>query len=119
MTADEGKEPARLTEPHRLTQAELVDFVDKYCSGRIRDNNELSARDIPLAFLPVYFGVLKDFKVESIGLIYAVAGEDRTCGMGVNGFPVFFSCRILHAEDWARLKPAIKAEFERRKKIEV
>lgn len=37
----------------------------------------------------------------------------------VNGYPIFFSCRIMHTEDWERARRAIIREQERRESIEL
>ena len=38
---------------------------------------------------------------------------------GINGMPCFFSCRIMHKEDWKRAVAAINREIERQARIEI
>ena len=45
--------------------------------------------------------------------------NDKSLPRGVNGMPMFMSCRFMHKDDWERVIPAIRAEKERRESIEI
>jgi hypothetical protein len=55
--------------------------------------------------------------ISNIGVIYE--WMEKAGPRSVNGYPTFFSCRLLHKEDWERAKVAIVREQERRETIEV
>jgi hypothetical protein len=54
---------------------------------------------------------------QNLGVIWE--WMDKAGPRAINGYPIFFSCRIMHAEDWNRAKRAIIREQERRGTIEI
>jgi len=130
--APEQKEaaPAECERPrfqfHRLSDEELRAFVDDFVSGRLFTLHHMSPedakRDLGLVFMPLGLAGLggcglSDEDVQNIGTIYErleVAGP-----RSINGWPCFFSMRIMHKGDWARAAAAIARERERRKEIEL
>ncbi len=66
---------------------------------------------IGLGFLEAY--------TQNLGVIYGDVNSDSTSGWSVNGLPTFFSCRLMHKEDWSRVVDAIKREMDRRETMEV
>jgi hypothetical protein len=72
-------------------------------------------------FMPLALGGLADFSAADIQRIGVVWEWISAAGpRAINGYPRFFSCRFMDAEDfWTRAVPAIKAEEARRKEIKV
>jgi len=103
----------------RMNADELRDFVLAYCDGSIWTNlDALQPRDVGLMFLPVAFAPhLID--LEGLGLIWADVRKDDKFPTGINGRPMFGSCRVMHKDDWSRAREAIKRELDRRKTIDV
>lgn len=52
-----------------------------------------------------------------IGLIYEYL--DKAGPRSINGYPIFFSMRIMHRDDWARAARAIEREQKRMQEIEL
>lgn len=52
-----------------------------------------------------------------LGIIWEYLGE--AAPRAINGCPMFFSCHLMHREDWERARAAINREFERRESIEL
>lgn len=46
-------------------------------------------------------------------------GERTAMPRGINGFPMFISCKLMHKEDLTRVQVAIQRELEHRKTLEV
>lgn len=44
---------------------------------------------------------------------------DKAGPRGINGYPCFFSCHLMHREDWERARRAADKEHERRKQIDL
>ena len=55
--------------------------------------------------------------LKQIGCIYEFV--DKAGPRSINGYPIFFSFRMIHTDDWARAAAAIEREEKRREKIEV
>lgn len=45
--------------------------------------------------------------------------HNKSLPRGVNGMPMFMSCRLMHKDDWERALTAIRAEWKRRDSIEI
>ena len=56
-------------------------------------------------------------KLDQLGVIYE--WMSKAGPRAINGMPTFFSCRLMHKEDWERARQAIAREQERRENIEV
>jgi len=75
---------------------------------------------LPSIFMLIPLGAFAEYEkeeLEQIGIIYEYISEAGP--WAVNGYPSFFSLRVMHKEDWERSKTAIKKELERRESIEV
>ena len=104
-----------------MSDEELRAFVDDFVSGwvftdrHVRDPNVLAS-----VFMPLVFGALADWSDTGrnrIGLIWEYMSKAGP--MCVNGYPTFFSMRLMNVEDWAIVQKAAQREFERRKNIEL
>ncbi len=107
--------------PARCSDDELREFVVGWCDGRIFCSAELPTPDLlGSVFMPLALGALQEWTREEIGLIGVVWEYRREAGpLAVNGQPVFFSCRLMHRDDWERARRAIDRELERRRTIEL
>ena len=45
--------------------------------------------------------------------------ERKSLPRGINGMPMFMSCKLMHKDDWSRALTAIRAEWKRRENIQV
>lgn len=106
-----------------MSNDELRKFVDDFVSGRLFSSAHLKAnemKDVGLIFLPVAMGALSKYNpdsLDSIGLIFEYL--DQALPRGINGRPMFTSCRFMGKPDWERARQAIIREEERRGSIEV
>lgn len=115
MTREKDKLP-------RMTDEALRQFVDDLCSGRVFTSLDAEHRGarLHLVFMPLALGALETWgkkSLKDVGLIWEHIGQAMP--WGVNGCPMFTSCRLMHREDWARARLAAKAEWERRQRIEL
>ena len=107
----------------RIPEHELVKFVLNYCDKLIfvlqdiqGDSNEIGAMSMRI-FTPLMFGALKGWTkrdLQQIGTVWEYL--NKAMPLGINGYPMFTSCYLMHKKDWEAAKVAIKAELERRKK---
>lgn len=63
-------------------------------------------------------GMVNQYLV-NLGCVWADGGESKAANIGINGYPIFFECRMMHKEDFDRAMKAAQKETERRKSIEV
>ena len=117
----EGFLPA-LELPH-MEDADLKKFVDDFISNRIFTDKHINPRQIEMAgmiFMPLALGVLSQYNADSLKQIGCIWEYNSAAGpRSINGYPIFFSLRLMHVDDGARCLAAIQREEERRKNIEV
>lgn len=119
MADDVGMREPRLVP--RKSREELRKFVDDFVSGRIFSSAHLPPTDDRLiggVFLTAGLGGFSEWTLEElqqIGIIYEYLNQAGP--RSINGYPCFFSLRVLHVEDWRIALVAINAELERRKSI--
>jgi hypothetical protein len=105
----------------RMSDEDLRDFVLGLCDGRVFTSAHIrNDHDIGMVFMPLKFGALRYYhpkEIDQIGVIWEY--RDKAGPMDVNGMPSFFSCRIMHKDDWKRAVKAYEKENERRKGIEL
>jgi len=111
--AVQGEGGERLFAPVRKTPQELREFVEGVIANRyflsvqIPEGSEHLVKSI---FLPLGLGALADWPKEellNIGIVYGEYGPD-VAPRSINGFPMFFSCHIMHKDDWALADAAIR-----------
>ena len=125
--ADDGGPPGEAPEPElpRMTREKLREFVMGWCDGWIFSSWHLEQRHegrlLTSVFTILALGgaALLPEDHEEVGLIWEWIshpdGGRTTFPMGINGMPMFLSCRFMHRLDWARACDAINAENDRRK----
>jgi len=108
----------------RKSKEELREFVNGVADGRIFTANHIAENDkrsmLGSIFMPISLGAFTDLTsddIAQIGMIYEYLSEAGS--RGINDYPVFFSMRMLHTEDWERVKNVIKEGLERRDNIDV
>jgi len=122
----QGKDPlpGRRHDIPLMTEDGLKDFVLGCCNGHIFTSNQVPDEEaqhlLGSIFMPLVFGALKNYdqeSIENIGVLWEHMSE--AAPRGINGYPMFFSCRIMHKDDWTRARAAIKKELHRREAIEL
>jgi hypothetical protein len=106
-------------EPGRYTEEELRAFVVAWLDRRVFSHLHCCETDhLHLIFMCLALGppMPADF-VAKIGLVYEYM--DRSGQWSVNGYPTFLSHRLMHIEDWARVRPVIQAEEDRRQNLAI
>lgn len=102
-----------------VSREELATFVKDYLDRRIfilHDLPELSPHQAGTVFLVLSFGGLNHLEPSSIGTIYEYF--DKALPQGINGYPMFTSCKLLNMEDWRTAHKIIVAELEQRRQRE-
>lgn len=108
-------------EIQHMSEENLKKFVDDLVSGRIFTSAQINDADmIGMVFMPLVLGALRgwsDTGLANIGVVWEYL--DRAGPMSVNGYPAFFSMRLIHIDDWKIAVEAARKEAERRKNIEL
>jgi hypothetical protein len=107
MTDKFEDEPVIDDAPVRLTDDEIKEFAKGILDGRLFTSYHISQREMAdhrlfgMIFMPVGLGGLRHYNPEKIGAI--VEWIDKAGPRSVNGYPIFFSCRVVHTDDWKRI----------------
>jgi len=86
-----------LREPTRLTPEEIHEIVEGLVKNRYFVATQCPPDMITSVFMPLLGGLtgMDTAKIGNILEEYAKAGP-----RSINGYPMFFSCRIIHIDDW-------------------
>jgi hypothetical protein len=109
-------------EIRRMSKEELATFVREFRGGQIFSSAHISEGDdhiIRMVFLVLTLGGLHDAPdsyLNSIGLIWEYFSNAGP--RSINGYPQFFSCHLMHRDDWDRARKAI-IELDNREKSDV
>lgn len=106
--------------PPHMTDDQLREFVLGCCDDKIFTSfhvHEEPTDVLKLVFMPIAFGALKTIKLDELGCIWEwwIQAGQRS----INGYPSFFSMRVMHKDDWERAHKAIDAELTRRQTVVV
>jgi hypothetical protein len=122
--AEEKPEEPVSHEVPLMTEDQLREFVlglsdcQIFTSRHIRPDDQ--DRLLGSVFLTVGLGAYKDWTKEELEPIGALWEWYRAAGpRSINGYPCFFSHRVIHKDDWARAHKAYEAEVKRRKNIKI
>ena len=109
-----------------MTDEELKQFIRDYLAGQIFVSASLSdaetERNLKTIF-PVLLLAGEEFLTkmfeqrDTLGCIWEY--RSKAAPRMVNGYPMFFSCHLMHQDDWTRARAAIVRESERLENIEV
>lgn len=101
-----------LRECPRLTDDEITKLTTAVVKNQIFCLQMLPADDptlVSLVFMVLGLGGLGDIDPDTIGTVYEYLHKAGECGF--NGYPTFFSCHMVHTDDWKTvIERAIKAE---------
>jgi len=104
-----------------MSDDDLRSFINGVADGRIFTSVQIQEPNmIGHVFMPLLFGALGRYNVESIktiGVFYE--NYDQALPRSINGYPMFTSMRMMNVTNWERTKKAILAEQERRKSIPI
>lgn len=104
----------------RMSEAKLRDFVLGYCDGRIYTNYDAHDEDIGRVFAVIGMGALSAFTKEAIAQIGCIWEElDKAGPRVMNGRPMFFSCHLMHRDDFEIVRKAVADENDRRQNIKI
>jgi hypothetical protein len=97
----------------------VIDFVESkiFADFMIRDKDPTS---LVTVFMPLAFGALSDApeeELKKIGILWEY--NDKAMPRSINGYPTFPSVRMMHIDDWNRVRPVIKEQLEKLKNIEI
>ncbi len=102
-----------------LDDAALREFIrdmiaDKiFTCHHIRETNLLGS-----IFIPITFGAFADWteaEVEEIGAVWE--HRSQAGPRAINGYPMFFSCRLINKADWEKALKIMKREKARLKEL--
>jgi len=105
-------------EPGRRTEDDLRQFVLAWMDRRVFSHRHCAPESMPLVFmcLTLMPPIPEDY-AEKVGLIYEYT--DTAAPRSINGCPCFFSHRLMHVDDWERVRKVISVEEERRENLVV
>ena len=81
----------------RMTEDEIRSTVEGLVKGRIFTGTQVPPDMLHLVFMPL--GLAKDVDWDSLGNV--IEDIDKAGPRGINGYPMFMSCRLVHKDDWA------------------
>lgn len=83
----------------RMSDDEIADVVRGLVAGSIFTAAQCPPEMLTSVFMVLGLGGLGQNDPETVGMIYEYM--DKANPMAINGFPTFFSCKLIHKEDWA------------------
>lgn len=104
--------------PERQSEETLRKLMFDLVDGRIFVIQQLKDKNLAnMVFMPLVFGALEGFDLDTIGTIYEYYSEAGP--RSINGYPCFFGFRMLHIDDWRRVLAAAEAETARRENVAI
>lgn len=104
----------------KMTAQERKTFVVDYLQNKVITSNQIPDDLWPKCFMVLALGALSGWGKEEllkIGILYEYL--DQAMPVGINGYPMFMSCRMMHIDDWVVCAAAIAKELERLDSLEV
>lgn len=94
-------------------------FVMDFASGMIFTSQMLPKESlqqiIGSVFMPVALGGLDGLDEDDLkNLVFVWEYTSEAAPRNINGYPMFFSCKLMHIDDWADIYPEIRKEMDRR-----
>lgn len=115
---EEGPPAPKRLIVERLPEDRLRAMVFDILEGRVFTSHQCDPDLLSSVFMPIAFGCLADYPkedIEQLGTIYEYMQEAGP--RSINGFPMFFSCRFIHRDDWKIIAETIVSELDRRKNV--
>jgi hypothetical protein len=102
-----------------LPQEDLREFVRAFLAGEIFTSAQIAPRSVQLGmvFMPVLFGALGNTDIRTVGVLWEYLSKAGP--RSINGYPGFFSFRIMNTGDWDRVLKVIIREQERLENLEI
>lgn len=105
-----------------MGQNKLHQFVKDFLNGQIFTSAQIPEFDnsiLHLIFMPLAFGAINPEHTDlaTLGIFWEYNNEASP--RSINEYPIFFSCRIMHIEDWTRARAAIMREQKHMENIQV
>lgn len=83
-----------------MNDHDLKQLALDYVSGLVYTSRDVPADLVPQIFMPWLFA--EPEQTNDIVLLVGHVQTDTTAKIGINGFPIFFSCRFLHEDEAQR-----------------
>lgn len=93
--------------PPRRSEDDIRHVAQEWVAGRVLSTDTVPADLINLVFMPVAFGVLVGYRRRQLPslFVFGIIGEDHHIpGRGINGYPMFTSCRVWRRTDALRAR---------------
>ena len=95
-------------EPPRMTDDDIKDVVRGLVTGHIFTATDAPDDLLPMIFLPLGLAGNSDIDWETVGNV--IERLDKAGERGINGYPIFLTCRLVHKDDWSLIaERALKA----------
>lgn len=108
MTSQE--QPVERRDVTRLDPDKITEIALGLAQGRYFSATEAPDDLLGAIFLPVTLGGLDHLKIDQIGNI--VEELSKAGPRSINGYPIFFSCQVIHKDDWAVIVERATKAFE-------
>jgi hypothetical protein len=92
-------EQAELRECPRLSEDEIKEVATGLVKGHYFCATQCPPDMIGMVFMVIGLGGLGDIDPETVGNI--IEHLDKAGPRSINGYPTFFSCRVIHRDDWS------------------
>lgn len=87
--------------PVRIDENEIRLVAKGLVEGRIFTFMDCEPDMIGSVFMPVGLGCLSEYDFDQIGCVFE--WMDKAGERGINGYPMFLSCRVAHVDDWTQI----------------
>jgi hypothetical protein len=104
----------------RLTNEQMQDLVRQLLAGTVLTSDQVPPEMLKFVFMVVGLGGFAGMPaedLEQIGCVYEHLSEAGPTS--INGFPVFFSLKIMHINDWKIVRATLVRELKRATQIEL
>lgn len=82
----------------RMTEDEIAETVIGIVQARIFTGSQCPPDMLASVFMPLALGGLEGIDWDELGNV--IEDLSKAGPMAVNGYPMFFSCRLIHIKDW-------------------
>lgn len=80
-----------------MTEPELRQLALDYVAGKVYTTHDVPKELWHLVFMPLAFSTKAQLR--GVRMVLAQINKDHTTAQGVNGFPIFFSCRMFKMKE--------------------
>lgn len=83
----------------RMDEEEIIEAARRLVARRIVTATSVPPHMIASVFMPIALGGLVGIDLDDVGDV--IGDLDKAGPRTVNGYPIFFSCQVVHRDDWA------------------